>query len=105
MTEFLSGLVTHRQSLLKRRTQHNRFLPRNSPPLRLHLLPTRKDGSSRSCSVIWSIPPNCPPNSTRKTGVTWYGHISAFVPKLSHALMDISPNCLGMVSSSILAIQ
>ena len=43
-------------------------------------------------------------NSTRKTGVTWSVHINRCVPKLSSAMMDISPNFLAMVSWSILAI-
>src|SRR5262245_62035572 len=112
MTEFWSGSVRHRRAPLRLLRQHNRLQPSNSPPLRSHLvllpllllLPTRNDGNSRLCSVTWWTPPNFPPNSTPKSTGKSSVPINRLVRKLSHALMDISPNSLGMDSSSILAI-
>src|SRR5262249_61969349 len=106
------GLATRqadRQLSLNLLSQHHSLLCRHSQPLRLnlsllHLLLTLNADSSRSCSVIWSIPPSCHRSSTQKTGVTWCVHISGCVPTLSSATMGISPNCSGMGSWSILAI-
>ena len=62
------------------------------------------DGNSRSCSVTSWTPRNSPLNSTRKTGVTWYGRISRCVRKLFSATMGILLNCSEMGFSSISAI-
>src|SRR5262249_20671588 len=89
----LATLQAYRKSPLNLVSQHHRLLPRNSPPLRmhlslLHLLLTRKDGSSLSCSATSWTPPNSPPNSIRKIIGTWYVHTKKSAQKLSHALKD-----------------
>src|SRR6516162_5129499 len=74
------GLEGPRYHLSPRQLLHHRChrssrskTSRHQQPLRQHCIPqTQKDGSSRSCSVIWWIPPNSPPSLTPKTGVTWY---------------------------------
>src|SRR5215475_9686009 len=106
----LTKLQADRQLPLNLLSQHHSPLCRHSQPLRLnlsllHLPLTLNADSSRSCSVIWSIPLSSPANSTRKTGVTWCGHISGYVPMLSSAMTDISPNCSGMDCLSTLAIR
>src|SRR5262245_61213096 len=69
----LAKLQAYRKSPLNLVSQHHNQLPRNSHPCRLplsrlhHLLPTRKDGNSPWFFATWSIPPNSPANSTRKT--------------------------------------
>src|SRR5438105_3816423 len=105
----LAQLKALRKSSLNQLSQHHNLLPRNSPhcwlnTALLHLLLMRKDGSSPSCSVIWSIPPDSPassiPKSTGKSSV----RISECVPKSSSATMGISPNCSVTVFLSTLGI-
>src|SRR5215471_7049619 len=105
----LATLQADRQLPLNLLSQHHSPLCRHSQPLRLnlsllHLPLTLNADSSRSCSVIWSIPPSCHRSSTQKTGVTWCGHISGCVLKSSSATMVISHNCSEMDSLCTSAI-
>ena len=79
------------------------------PSPRFHRPPThhtpdaeRRQLTVMFCDLVDST--NSPPSSTRKSGVTWCVPISGSVPTLFSATMGISPNCSGMVSSSILGI-
>src|SRR6266571_2358619 len=69
----LAQLKASRESLLNQPSPHHNLLSRNNHPLRAHLaflpllLPPRKDGSSRSCSVIWWTPRNSLPSSIPKS--------------------------------------
>src|SRR5215510_10704964 len=105
----LAQLKASRKSSLNSPSQHHSLLSRHCPPWRLHLsrlyllLPTRKDGNSRSCSVIWSSPPSCHPNSTPKSIGRLSEHTNKSAQTLSPALTGTSLNSWEMDSLCTLA--
>src|SRR5215831_15165318 len=87
------------------RTSHSKTY-RDKPHLRpLPLIPPKPNAvNSRSCSATSSILPNSPASLILRSCERLYVRISRSAPRLSPALMDISPNSLVTGSSSTLAI-
>src|SRR5262245_18565918 len=102
-------LQVDRQSPLPLSSEHHSPLCRHSHPLRLHryllhLLLTRKDGSSRCCFVTWWTLHDSPANSTRKTCGRWCELIKTPVPRSLPVLRAISRSISVMGCSSISGI-